>query len=168
MRLPHNEPNAAPGASIPACHTTPSHGTASDATSETDLGDLVMRVARALRHRGAQAMAPWDLAPHHARALRVVGRHDGIRPGELAGHLRVAPRSVTDVVDALEQRGLLERRPDPDDRRATVLALTASGRSLVAEVDAARRADAHTYFAALSARDREALRRILTTLDATD
>ena len=120
------------------------HGTASDATSETDLGDLVMRVARALRHRGAQAMAPWDLAPHHARALRVVGRHDGIRPGELAGHLRVAPRSVTDVVDALEERGLLERRPDPADRRATVLALTASGRALVAEVDAARRADAHS------------------------
>ena len=159
------------GAAAAGNHTTGGGSTgrtASDPPSETDLGDLVMRVARALRHRGAHAMAPWDLAPHHARALRVVGRHDGIRPGELAGHLRVAPRSVTDVVDALEERGLLERRPDPTDRRATVLALTASGRTLVAEVDAARRADAHTYFARLSERDREALRRILTTLDASD
>ena len=145
---------------------SPSPG--AEEAAETDLGDLVMRVARGLRRRGADAMAPWDLAPHHARALRVVGRHDGIRPGELAAHLRVAPRSVTDVVDALEERGLLERRPDATDRRATVLALTASGSSLVAEVDAARRADAHTYFERLSERDRASLRRILTTLDGQD
>jgi DNA-binding MarR family transcriptional regulator len=139
-----------------------------DPPTESDLGDLVLRVARALRRRGADAMAPWDLSPHHARALRVVDRHEGIRPGELAEHLRVAPRSVTDVVDALEARGLVERRPDPTDRRATVLALTASGRALVAEVDTARRADAHTYFSRLSERDRASLRRILTTLDTTD
>ena len=68
--------------------------------SEADLGDLVMRVARSLRRRGAEVTAPWALAPHQARALRVVARHERIRPGELAGHLRVAPRSVTDVIDA--------------------------------------------------------------------
>ena len=138
---------------------------AADPGSEADLGDLVLRVARTLRHRGAQAMAPWDLAPHHARALRVVGRHERIRPGELAAHLRVAPRSVTDVVDALEERGLLERRPDPTDRRATVLALTASGRRLVDEIGTARRADAHAYFDRLPERDQASLRRILTALD---
>jgi DNA-binding MarR family transcriptional regulator len=139
-----------------------------DPPTESDLGDLVLRVARALRRRGADAMAPWDLAPHHARALRVVDRHESIRPGELAEHLRVAPRSVTDVVDALEARGLVERRPDPTDRRATVLALTASGQALVSEVDTARRADAHTYFSRLSERDRASLRRLLSTLDTAD
>lgn len=133
--------------------------------ADPDLGDLVMRVARALRRRGADAMAPWDLAPHQVRALRVVGQHEGIRPGELAAHLRVAPRSVTDVVDALEERGLLERRRDPGDRRATVLALTASGQRLVDETGAARRADAEAYFARLPERDRATLRRILTRLD---
>lgn len=130
-----------------------------------DLGDLVMRVARTLRRRGAEAMAPWDIAPHHARALKVIGRHERIRPGELAGHLRVAPRSVTDVVDALEERGLLAREPDASDRRATVLVLTASGRQLVREIGSARRADADTYFARLSASDRASLQRILRTLD---
>lgn len=130
-----------------------------------DLGDLVMRVARALRRRGADAMEPWNVAPHQARALKVIGRHEPIRPGELAGHLRVAPRSVTDVVDALEARGLLAREPDPSDRRATVLALTASGRQLVEEIGSARRADADTYFARLSASDRASLQRILRTLD---
>jgi DNA-binding MarR family transcriptional regulator len=98
----------------------------------------------------------------------VVARHEQLRPGELAGHLRVAPRSVTDVIDALEERGLVERAPDPTDRRATVVTLTASGRGLVDELDAARRADAHTYFARLSERDQATLRRILTRLDETD
>ena len=136
--------------------------------ADPDLGDLVMRVARSLRRRGAEAMAPWDLAPHQVRALRVVGHHEGIRPGELATHLRVAPRSVTDVVDALEGRGLLERHRDPGDRRATVLALTASGQRLVDETGAARRADADAYFARLSERDRATLRRILSQLDDDD
>jgi DNA-binding MarR family transcriptional regulator len=139
-----------------------------DTPTEADLGDLVLRVARSLRHRGAAVTAPWALAPHHARALRVVARHEQLRPGELAGHLRVAPRSVTDVIDALEERGLVERAPDPTDRRATVVTLTASGRGLVDELDAARRADAHTYFARLSERDQATLRRILTRLDETD
>jgi DNA-binding MarR family transcriptional regulator len=112
--------------------------------------------------------APWDLAPHQARALRVVARHEQVRPGELAGHLRVAPRSVTDVIDALEEHGLVERRPDPRDRRATVVTLTASGRGLVDEIDAARRADAHAYFSRLTDRDQAALRRILTRLDDQD
>ncbi len=145
---------------------TASGGPDGEATTDPDLGDLVMRVARSLRRRGAEAMAPWDLAPHQVRALRVVGSHQGIRPGELAAHLRVAPRSVTDVVDALEQRGLLERHQDPGDRRATVLALTASGQRLLDETGAARRADAEAYFARLSEHDRAALRRILTRLDA--
>ena len=72
---------------------------------------------------------------------------------------------MTDVVDALEARDLVAREPDPTDRRATVLALTASGRRLVDEIGAARRADADTYFARLSERDRAALARILATLD---
>ncbi len=154
------EPGSRPGG-----EPTASGGGHGEPTADPDLGDLVMRVARSLRRRGAEAMAPWDLAPHQVRALRVVSHHEGIRPGELAAHLRVAPRSVTDVVDALEERGLLERRRDPGDRRATVLALTASGQRLVDESGAARRADAEAYFAQLSERDRVTLRRILTRLD---
>ena len=124
-----------------------------------------MRLARTLRRRGAEAMAPWDLAPHQARALRVVAHHERIRPGELAAHLRVAPRSVTDVVDALEERGLVERGPDPTDRRAQVVTLTDAGSRLVEEIGQARRADADALFGALPAADREALRRILVHLD---
>ena len=59
-----------------------------------------------------------DLSPHDARALRVIGHHGPTRLGVVAEHLRIAPRSATDVVDRLESRGLVHRTPDPDDRRA--------------------------------------------------
>ena len=148
--------------------TPPPRRTPGSTPTEADLGDLLLRVARTLRHRGAAVTAPWALAPHQARALRVVARHEQLRPGELAAHLRVVPRSVTDVIDTLEHRGLVERTPDPTDRRATVVTLTASGRTLVDEIDAARRADSRTYFTRLSDRDQATLRRILTRLDESD
>lgn len=137
-------------------------------TAELDLADLVMRVARDLRRSGMAAYEPYDLAPHHARALRVLGHHDDMRLGELALRLRVAPRSVTDVVDALEERGLVRRTPDPTDRRAQVLTLTDDARGLVGRVDAARRVGAEGYFARLPETDRATLRRILERLDAGD
>jgi DNA-binding MarR family transcriptional regulator len=128
------------------------------------LGDLVMRVARVQRRRWREALAPWDLSPHQARALRVVCAHDGVRLSELAEALRIAPRSATEVADGLQERGLVERAADPADRRAVVLRPTDAGRRVQQEVDDARAADSHDLFARLSAADRDELARILRSL----
>lgn len=123
-----------------------------------------MEVARGLRRRFAATLEPWGVTPHEARALRVIGHHEPTRLGVVAQHLRIAARSVTDVVDSLESRGFVAREPDPTDRRATQVALTATGRRVLDELDAARRADHEGYFADLSERDRATLARILTRL----
>ena len=128
------------------------------------LGDLVMRVARTLRRRGREALTPWDLSPHQARALRVVCERDGVRLSDLAEALRIAPRSATEVADGLQERGLVERAADPGDRRAVVLTPTEAGRRVQREVDDARAADSHELFVRLSATDRADLERILRTL----
>lgn len=132
------------------------------------LGDLFLRTSRQVRQRWAASLTRWDLAPHQGRALRLVADLEPVRPGILAEHLRIAPRSVTDVVDALEQRGIIERRPDPLDRRATVLQLTAAGREIREAIDASRREEADDFFGRLSERDQAALRRILTRLAVDD
>ncbi|WP_206330659.1 MarR family winged helix-turn-helix transcriptional regulator [Modestobacter sp. KNN46-3] len=128
------------------------------------LGDLLMRVARTLRRRFIAALAPWDLSPHQARALRVVCARDGVRLSELAEALRIAPRSATEVADGLQERGLVERAGDPDDRRAVRLTPTETGRRVQREVDDARAADSQELFARLSAADRAELERILRQL----
>jgi DNA-binding MarR family transcriptional regulator len=128
------------------------------------LGDLLMRAARTLRRRFGAVLAPWDLSPHQARALRVVGSGDGVRLSELAEALRIAPRSATEVADGLQERGLVARAADPTDRRAVVLTVTEAGRQVQREVDDARAADSAELFGRLSAADRAALARILRSL----
>jgi DNA-binding MarR family transcriptional regulator len=129
-----------------------------------DLGDLLMRAARTLRRGWRDVLAPWDLSPHQARALGVVGRQDGVRLTDLAEALHIAPRSATEVVDGLQERGLVERTPDPGDRRAVILRPTDEGRRIRAEIDAARTADGAKLFARLPAADRTELARLLRTL----
>ena len=129
-----------------------------------ELGDLVMRVARTQRRRWRDALAPWDLSPHQARALRVVCERDGVRLSDLADALHIAPRSATEVADGLQERGLVERTPDPGDRRAVILRATDEGRRVRAEVGRARAADSAELFARLGPDDRAALGRILRTL----
>lgn len=69
----------------------------------------------------------------------------------LAERLRIAPRSVTEVVDALEDKGLVRRQPDPGDRRATVVRLTADGESAAARIRQLRHARMDRLLDALDA-----------------
>ncbi|MGS2618616.1 MarR family winged helix-turn-helix transcriptional regulator [Micromonospora sp. LZ34] len=128
------------------------------------LAEAFWSVARRLRHRTREALAPWDVTPSQARALGVLGRQGPLRLSALAEQLRIAPRSATEVVDDLEGRGLVERRPDPADRRATLVALTDDGTRTGAAIQAARRAEAARFFGDLTPTDRDSLARILGTL----
>jgi DNA-binding MarR family transcriptional regulator len=130
------------------------------------LADAFRAVSRQLRHRTQQALAPWDVTPSQARALGVLTRHGPLRLGALSEHLHIAPRSATEVVDDLAGAGLVERRPDPADRRATLVALTGRGEEVVAAIRAARAAEADDFFARLDDADRAALARILEKLRA--
>jgi DNA-binding MarR family transcriptional regulator len=131
---------------------------------EETLAEAFRGVARQLRHQAQRALAPWDVTPSQARALGVLTRHGPVRLGALSEHLRIAARSATEVVDALEKDGLVERRPDPCDRRATLVALTGRGAQVAAGVRAARDAEAEKFFARLDDADRACLTQILRNL----
>jgi DNA-binding MarR family transcriptional regulator len=83
---------------------------------------------------------------------------------DLSDQLRIAPRSATEVVDALESRDLVRRRPDPSDRRATLVELTEQGESVLEAIRAARGMEAERTFDRLSDTDRAHLLRILRKL----
>ena len=104
--------------------------------ADESLAEAFWSVARQLRETSQETLAPWDITPAHLRALRVLRRHGTMRLSELSDHLHIAARSATEVVDALETRGLAQRRPDPGDRRATLVELTEHGATVL---DAIRR-----------------------------
>ncbi len=133
--------------------------------SRDDVADLFVLVARDLRRTQAAALQPFGVTPSVGRALRVLHREAPMRPGDLAERLRIAPRTATDVVDALAGAGLVTRAPDEHDRRATLLSLTDRGVELAHSLAQARREAAGDYFAGLTSQDRQHLARILGTLN---
>ena len=135
-----------------------------DPAGDEPLSEAFWAVARRLREMSQESLAPWDITPAHLRALRVLKRHGSMRLSELSEHLRIAPRSTTEVADALESRGLIERRPDPRDRRATLVEVTGPGTEVLDEIRAARGTEAERVFGRLSKTDRTDLTRILRKL----
>ena len=75
-----------------------------DPAGDESLSEAFRSVARQLRDTSQETLAPWDITPSHLRALRVLRRHGAMRLSELSEHLHIAPRSTTEVVDALESR----------------------------------------------------------------
>ena len=114
-----------------------------------------------LRRRFSAALVEYDVTPWQSRALRTIAEDPGVRLSVIAERLRIAPRSVTDVVDALERRGLVERRRDVVDRRATGVVPTEEGLRLRALIDAARYRELDGFAARLSPTDRSELDRLL-------
>jgi len=94
----------------------------------------VSRLARHLDRARKQAFAAHDLETWEfdvLAALRRAGPPYDLSPGRLVAETMVTSGTMTNRVDRLVARGLVERRPDPDDRRGVLVSLTASGRRTV-------------------------------------
>ena len=137
---------------------------AADLAGDDALSEAFWAVARQLRERSQETLAPWDITPAHLRALRTLRRHGTLRLSELSDHLHIAPRSTTEVVDALEARDLVRRRADPGDRRATLVEVTERGTDVLAAIRDTRGTEAVRVFGRLSPPDRAELARLLTQL----
>lgn len=120
---------------------------------------------RGLRHRWTEQLAPWGITPGQWRALSTLMRaDDGMRLKDLADRLRIAPRSVTEVIDQLQSLGLVTRQPDPDDRRAIIVAPSRAGHALAESILTQRRQYSDEYFSPLNTEEREQLAALLGRL----
>jgi DNA-binding MarR family transcriptional regulator len=118
-----------------------SSGTTADAGLATTLRISVSRLARRLRvERTVPGQAEPVLSDTQFAALATLEKHGAMSPGELAGHERVQPPSMTRVIAALEEWQLVTRAAHASDRRQVVLTVTPAGRVLVAK--SRRRRDA--------------------------
>lgn len=146
------------------CYAIPVAEPRDTAEADDSLTEAFWSLARRLRHASRESMARWDINPSQARALRVLDRGGVMRPSELSERLGIAARSATEVIDDLEAKGLVQRRPDSNDRRATLVELTEGGRELGQRIRSARGSETDRIFAQLSETDRAHLSRILRKL----
>lgn len=127
------------------------------------LSQLVMHTARALRRSSRAELEPFGLTPSQSRALGVIDRHGDTPPrlSAIAARLDIAPRSATEVVDDLEERGLVRRSPDPTDRRAVTITLTDEGRAIRRRMGRARARQGDEFFGHLTGDQQNALTDLL-------
>ncbi len=168
-----------------AGNPAPGIGTGADAGTGTDtdpqaapdtaaeLADAMTRAIKRIRRRTSERLEPYGITPGQGRALRTLAHAPGcelpdraMRLSDLADRLHIAPRSATTVVDALEEAGLVERAPDPADRRAVRILLTGAGRSAVERIGQVRHEVALEYFGPVSPAEQDALLRALRTAEA--
>ena len=72
-----------------------------------------------------------DIRPSYGSALVPLFEEDGLRMGELARRALLSKQTMTELVRRLEREGLVERRPDPADGRASLIFLTARSREFL-------------------------------------
>src|SRR5581483_1348765 len=96
------------------------------------LTEVVTQLRRALR-TSIRTDYPWEFLPMaQVELLLAVRDHQSIRIGQLADLLRLAPNTVSGLVQALVEADLAERSPDSSDRRVAVVTLTPAGRAKLA------------------------------------
>jgi MarR family transcriptional regulator, organic hydroperoxide resistance regulator len=133
---------------------------AREQTAAREAWRLLMDLAFANKSRFVEAMGAFDLTPVQGHVLRILQPGEPMPMNDLAGALRCDASNVTGLVDRLEQRGLLERRPGARDRRVKELLLTPSGLD-VRERVLERMSEPPEAITQLSARDQRLLRDVL-------
>jgi len=109
----------------------------------------------------AERLGPLGLTPPHAGILRVLGANVGLSQQGVGAILGILPSRLVVLVDELEERGLIERRDTPEDRRSYALHLTRKGRDELDNIGRVARDHDAALCAALTETEREQLASLL-------
>src|SRR4051812_4104170 len=95
------------------------------------VGFLLSQLGLASAKRFAEALRPVGILPGEFALMRFVAASEGQSQQALAERLAIPASRMVAKVDSLEEAGLIERRPDPADRRVRALHLTTKGRRVL-------------------------------------
>ena len=126
-------------------------------TVEPRISYAIARLERAIRAGIAERVRPHDLTTLQYTTLSVLHRHgEPLSNAQLARRAYMTPQSMSEVIDALENKGLIKRDPHPNHGRLFPATLTSKGRRVLAACDRAVDEMEDAMLAGLSARDRTA------------
>lgn len=93
-------------------------------------GRAVFQLVREQRLLLDRRLAPFDLTMQQGAVLLRIARQGGIRPNEMAADVGTDTSGMTRLIDRLEAKHLVVRRPDPVDRRSLIIELSEAGKNL--------------------------------------
>jgi DNA-binding MarR family transcriptional regulator len=134
--------------------------TSSQADLAIRLRHVIARTARRLRQEAGEG-----LSPSQSAALATIDRHGPLTPSELAARERIQRPTATRVLARLEEEGLVQRTPDPQDRRSSLVSATPAARELLAELRTRKTAFLAERLERLDADDRAVIDRAADILE---
>ncbi len=105
-----------------------------DVLAPRGLGFRLRLISQLMGRRFQELLAPYDLTPTHWVVLCCLWRQDDLPTTRIAQQLQQVGGTLTGVLDRMQERGLIERHRDPQDRRIWRVCLTPSGRALEADL----------------------------------
>lgn len=140
--------------------------------AEIDLGKLPGLLGYQLRlaqlsvfQSFGEAMAPWGLSPGQLGVLEIIANNPGLNQTQLSKALGIDRSTLVAVLDGLEGRGLLARKPSPSDRRSHALELTGRGAALLREIGPSLDSHERRIAEPLSSADRRTLIALLRRMN---
>jgi DNA-binding MarR family transcriptional regulator len=135
--------------------------------SAASVGFMLSTLGHAISLRFHRALEPLELHPREFAVLRAVKANDGQSQQTLAERLHIPPSRIVAIVDELESRALLERRPDPNDRRLWTLYVTRRGQRLLDDAFNLVVQNERAITEALTAKERAQLLELLNRIAAS-
>ena len=129
------------------------------------VGERYLTVHHRISRAFNDEMNGCGLSMARTKLLRRLHEQGPTRQHVLAADFGLSPHSITNLVDGLERLGMAERRPDPTDRRAKLVAITDAGEAGLDVANAMRERLLKQIFGGLSEADRATLLRLLDALD---
>jgi DNA-binding MarR family transcriptional regulator len=125
------------------------------------LAYLFKHAERLMSELHAEVLAPFDIHARDLGVLLVISSFEPASQQQVAQRLGVDRTTMVAIIDALEVKGIIARRPDTEDRRRNVVELTPAGQDLLRQATAASDTAEAKLLAPLSPGERDQLRDLL-------
>lgn len=129
------------------------------------LGYLLKHAHQALGEHTGPALAPWGINGRELAALTTLATAEAPAQNQAADRLGVDRTTMVDLIDGLQRKHLVERRPDPGDRRRNLIHLTEAGRHTMVQANIAVDEAERTFLSGLNSAEavqfRSMLQRVL-------
>jgi DNA-binding MarR family transcriptional regulator len=149
-----------PGSQLPAAPRRP--GPPKELLTSASF--LLKRVGVAIKERMMEAYAESGLSGYHHAVLALLHEEPRETQAMIADALGYDPSHLVGVLDELEEKGLIERRRDPSDRRRHLVSLTPAGEEALARLRAVSKRVDDEFFKPLDASERKTLKALLARL----
>lgn len=125
---------------------------------------LLNRLGQRIREATEQVLKPYQLTGKHVGVMTIIHDRGSIQQNEIGLCMHIDRTTMVDVVDDLENKGLVERKDNPVDRRAYALVLTPKGKSILPRVQKLCVAAEGRFLSHLSPKDQREFVEILQKL----